>query len=68
MGKAVERGLERKIWGPDMTGIDKKSYGKHHNYVTIVYNLIKPGVEFVSFGRKKAWICGNHMSCQRRSA
>ena len=54
MDKAVERGLAGKASKPEMIGIDEKSYSKHHNYVTIVYNLIKPGVEYVSFDRKKA--------------
>ena len=56
MDKAVDRGLARKTSNPEVIGIDEKSYGKHHNYVTIVYNLIKPGVEYVSFGRKKSSI------------
>jgi len=56
MDKAVKRGLSRKISNPEIIGIDEKSYGKHHNYVTIVYNLIKPGVEYVSFDRKKSSI------------
>ena len=56
MDKAVERGLARKTSNPETIGIDEKSYGKHHNYVTIVYNLTEPGVEYVSFGRKKSSI------------
>ncbi|EQD26829.1 transposase IS204/IS1001/IS1096/IS1165 family protein, partial [mine drainage metagenome] len=54
MDKAVKRGLSRKTWNPLVIGVDEKSYGKHHNYVTMVYNLIEPAVEYVSFNRKKA--------------
>ena len=54
MDKAVKRGLARKTPNPEMIGIDEKSYGKGHDYVTIVYNLKEPGVEYISFGRKKA--------------
>ncbi|EQD56198.1 Transposase, IS204/IS1001/IS1096/IS1165, partial [mine drainage metagenome] len=43
-----------RIKGSRSIGIDEKSFGKHHDYVTIVYNLKEPGVEFVSFDRKKA--------------
>lgn len=54
MDKAVKRGLSRKTWSPEIIGVDEKSYGKNHDYVTLVYNLGDPGVEYVSDNRKKA--------------
>ena len=53
MDKAVKRGPAGRIFSPEM-GVDEKSYGKHHDYVTIVHNFIESGVEHVSSGRKKS--------------
>ena len=53
MKAAVKRGLARKSYTPKIIGIDEKSYGKHHRYMTVVYNLDNPGVDHVEFDRKK---------------
>ena len=53
MNAAVKRGLARKTSTPARIGVDEKSYGKHHRYMTIVYNLDKPGVDHIEFDRKK---------------
>jgi len=53
MHRAVERGLARKTPNPERIGVDEKSYGKHHHYVTIVYDLDSPCVDHIEFDRKR---------------
>jgi transposase len=53
MHEGVGRGLARKTSVPGRIGIDEKSYGKHHHYITIVYDLDHPGVDHIEFDRKK---------------
>lgn len=53
MRRAVERGLSRKSSSPVRIGIDEKSYGKHHRYMTVVYDLDKNVVDHIESGRKK---------------
>ncbi|MHB1708013.1 MAG: hypothetical protein ACYCT2_00850 [Thermoplasmataceae archaeon] len=53
MNAAVKRGIARKKSTPIGSGIDEKSYGKHHRYMTIVYNLDRPGVEHIEFDGKR---------------
>ena len=53
MRRAVERGLARKSSHPSRMGIDEKLYGKHHHYITIVYDLDSPAVDHIEFDRKK---------------
>ncbi|EQD25935.1 transposase IS204/IS1001/IS1096/IS1165 family protein, partial [mine drainage metagenome] len=53
MQKAVSRGLARKTSVPGRIGVDEKSYGKHHHYITIVYDLNNPAVDHIEFDRKK---------------
>ena len=67
MDKAVDRGLAGKTSSPEIIGIDEKSYGKHHDYVTIIYNLIRPGVEYVSSGRKKSSINRYYRTLDRKN-
>ena len=51
--EAVSRGLARKTSFPGLIGIDEKSYGKHHHYITIVYDLDSPALDHIEFERKK---------------
>lgn len=45
MDKAVARGMERReIEGLRYVGIDEKSFGKGHDYASILYDLDKPRV------------------------
>ena len=45
--------MERKIGNSLIIGIDEKSYRKGHKYITLVYDMINNGVEYISYGRKK---------------
>ena len=53
MYKAVKRGLARKTSTPARIGVDEKSYGKYHHYITIVYDIDNPAVDNIEFDRKK---------------
>ena len=53
MDRAVKRGIARKSSVPERIGIDEKSYGKYHRYMTLVYNLDDPAVEDIEFDRKR---------------
>ncbi len=53
MQRAVKRGLARKSSTPSRIGIDEKSYGKGHRYMTLVFNHDNPEVDFVTFDRKE---------------
>ena len=53
LDRAVKRGRERKSGHPSITGIDEKSYRKGHKYITLVYDMINNGVEYISYDRKK---------------
>ena len=53
MNRAVKRGLSRKSSSPGSIGIDEKSYGRGHRYMTIVFNHDFPCVDFVTNGRKE---------------
>lgn len=53
--RAVARGQARKAPGlPERIGIDEKSFGRFHDYETLVYNLDKGTVEHMSEGRTQA--------------
>ena len=54
MKRAVERGLARKSSVPERMGIDEKSYGKNHHYMTIIYDLDRSGADHVEFNRKES--------------
>ena len=51
--RAVKRGIERKSGNPSIIGIDEKSYRKGHRYITLVYDMMNNGVEYISYDRKK---------------
>ncbi|WP_162009529.1 transposase [Thermoplasma volcanium] len=53
MRRAVNRGLARKSSHPSRIGIDEKYYGKHHRYITLVFNHDDHSVEFISLDRKQ---------------
>ena len=53
LDRAVKRGRERKSGHPSIIGIAEKSYRKGHKYITLVYDMINNGVEYISFHRKK---------------
>lgn len=54
MRNAVKRGLERKPRRiPEYIGVDEKSFTKRHNYETIVCDLEKGTVEYVTDNRTK---------------
>ena len=49
--RAVKR--EKKSGPPHVIGIDEKSYRKGHKYISLVYDMINNGVEYISYHRKK---------------
>jgi transposase len=51
--RAVERGRGRKKSHPSIIGIDEKSYKKAHKYITLVYDMINNGVDYIAYDRKK---------------
>ena len=51
LDRAVKRGRERKSGHPSIIGIDEKSYRKGHRYITLVYDMINNGVEYVSYDK-----------------
>jgi transposase len=54
MGRAVERGRKRKLRRPvKKMGVDEKSLGKGHNYLTLVYDLEAATVEHIEDDRRK---------------
>ena len=57
--RAVERGLTRRGTEPiPHLGVDEKSFRKRHRYVTVVNDLDRSRVLFVSVGRRKASLDG----------
>ncbi|EQD61142.1 hypothetical protein B1B_07729, partial [mine drainage metagenome] len=49
--------LARKASAPSRIGIDEKSYGKGHRYMTLVFNHDNPGVDFIALaGGRSPWI------------
>lgn len=50
--RAVKRGRDRKSGHPFVIGINKKSCRKGHKYITLVYEMINSGVDYISYGRK----------------
>ena len=53
LDRAVMREMKRKTGNPSIIGIDGKSYRKGHKYITLVYDMINNGVEYISYDRKK---------------
>jgi transposase len=54
MDRAVRRGLSSKVHRiPERIGVDEKSFAKRHKYETIVYDLDRRCVEYVSDGREQ---------------
>lgn len=51
--RAVKRGRERKKDHPSIMGIDEKSYRKGHKYITLVYDMVNNGVDYIAYDRKK---------------
>lgn len=59
MERAVERGLKRKKKRvPRHMGVDEKSVGKGHDYVTVVSDLDKATVEYLGDDRRKESLDG----------
>ena len=52
--RAVKRRMERKIGNPSIISIDTKSYKKGHKYITLIYDMINNGVEYISYDKKKS--------------
>ncbi len=53
LDRAVKRGMERKRGRPSVIGVDEKSYRKGHKYITLIYDMDRNGVDYISFDRKK---------------
>jgi transposase len=53
MERAVSRGLKSKRRRAKRIGVDEKTAGQGHDYVTVVNDLEKATVEYVSDGRRK---------------
>jgi transposase len=59
MGRAVERGRKRKCRrAVKKMGVDEKSLGKGHNYLTLVYDLEATTVEHIEDDRRKESLDG----------
>lgn len=59
MGRAVERGRKRKSRrAVKKIGVDEKSLGKGHNYLTLVYDLKAATVEHIEDDRRKESLDG----------
>ena len=57
--RAVRRGLRRReLEAPRRIGVDEKSFKKRHDYVTIVTDLDRKCVLYVTEGRKKTALSG----------
>lgn len=53
MQRAVMRDLARKSSAPSRIGIDEKSYGHGHRYMTLIFKHDNPGVGFIALGRRE---------------
>ena len=53
MQTAVKRGLARKSSTPSRIGIDEKSYGRGHRYLTLVFNHDNLGVDFLTLDTRE---------------
>ena len=51
--RAVKRGRSRKSGHPSVIGIDEKSYRRGHKYITLVYDTVNNGVDYIAYDRKK---------------
>ena len=60
--RAVKRGRERKSGHPSVIGIDEKSYRKGHKYITLVYDMINSGVDYIAYDRKMKSLDGYYGS------
>jgi len=58
MERAVYRGLKSKKRRARKIGVDEKTAGRGHDYVTVVNDLEKATVEYVSDGRRKESLDG----------
>jgi len=59
MERAVRRGQKRKRnRGVKKMGVDEKSLGKAHNYLTLVYDLGEANVEYIAEERRKESLDG----------
>ena len=58
MERAVERGLKKKKRRARRIGVDEKTAGRGHDYVTIVSDLKGATVEYVGDGRRKESLDG----------
>jgi transposase len=58
MERAVCRGLKSKRRRAKKIGVDEKTAGRGHDYVTVVNDLEKATVEYVSDGRRKESLDG----------
>jgi transposase len=58
MERAVCRGLKSKRRWAKKIGVDEKTAGRGHDYVTVVNDLEKATVEYVSDGRRKESLDG----------
>jgi len=59
MERAVSRGLKRKKKRvPRMIGVDEKSVGKGHNYITLVNDMERAAVDYIGDDRKQESLDG----------
>jgi transposase len=59
MARAVKRGQKRKVHEPiRYLGVDEKSFRKRHHYITVVSDLEKGSVEYVSEHHNKESLAG----------
>lgn len=59
MERAVKRGQKRKIAEPiNYLGVDEKSFRKGHHYITVVSDLERGSVEYITENREKESLAG----------
>jgi len=68
MERAVERGLKaKKKQQPKQIGVDEKTAGRGHDYVTVVCDLERATVEYVGDDRKKESLDGYFATISKKA-
>jgi len=68
MERAVERGLKaKKKQPPKQIGVDEKTAGREHDYVTVVCDLERATVEYVRDDRKKESLDGYFTTISKKA-
>jgi transposase len=67
MERAVRRGLERKERRvPERIGVDEKSFARRHKYETLIYDLDRRCVEYVTDGRTEESLAEYYLQFEKK--